>query len=61
MPLYEIEWFDCDVLFEERLSLAPLDEAVVEFTICYTPRVKKVINAPPYSSAEGAPIHPALK
>ncbi len=46
MPIYEIEWFDCDVLFEERLSLAPLDEAVVECTICYTPRVKKVINAP---------------
>ena len=48
MPNYEFECPDCDVLFEERLSLAQLDEVVVERPICYTPRVKKVISAPTF-------------
>ena len=48
MPIYEFECSDCDVLFEERLSLAQLDEVVVECPICYTPRVKKVLSAPTF-------------
>ena len=46
MPIYEFECPDCDILFEERLSFAQLDEVVVECPICYTPRVEKVISAP---------------
>ena len=30
MPIYEFECPDCDILFEERLSLAQLDEVVVD-------------------------------
>ena len=48
MPIYEFECPDCDILFEERLPLAQLDEVVVECPICYTPRVKKVISAPSF-------------
>ena len=48
MPIYEFECPDCDILFEERLPLAQLDEVVVECPICYTPRVKKVISAPTF-------------
>ena len=48
MPIYEFECPDCDILFEERLSLAELDEVVVECPICYTPRVKKVVSAPTF-------------
>ena len=61
MPIYEFECPDCDIFFEEQLSIAQLDKVVVKCSICYTPRVKKVISDPPFSSAEGAPIHPALK
>ena len=53
MPIYEFECPDCDVLFEERLSLTQLDEVVVECPICYTPRVKKVINAPTFLLSRG--------
>ena len=48
MSIYEFECPDCDILFEERLSLAQLDEVVVECPICYTPHVKKVISAPTF-------------
>ena len=53
MPIYEFECPDCDVLFEERLSLAQLDEVVVECPICYAPRVKKVISAPTFLISRG--------
>ena len=53
MPIYEFECPDCDILFEERLSLAQLDEVVVECPICYTPRVKKVVNAPAFLISRG--------
>ena len=55
MPIYEFECPDCDVLFEERLSLEQLDEVVVECPICYTPRVKKVICAPTFLISRGRP------
>ena len=53
MPIYEFECPDCDILFEERLSLAQLDEVVVECPICYTPRVKKVVSAPTFLISRG--------
>ena len=53
MPIYEFECPDCDILFEERLPLAQLDEVVVECPICYTPRVKKVISAPTFLISRG--------
>ena len=53
MPIYEFECPDCDILFEERLSLAQLDEVVVECPICYTPRVEKVISAPTFLISRG--------
>ena len=64
MPIYEFECPDCDVLFEERLSLAQLDEVVVECPICYTSRVKKVISASTFlisrgrSNPSGAEVDP---
>ena len=61
MPIYEFECPDCDILFEEQLPLAQLDEVVIECPICYTPRVKRSLVPPPFSSAGGTPIHPALK
>ena len=53
MPIYEFECPDCDILFEERLPLAQLDEVVVECPICYTPRVKKVVSAPTFLISRG--------
>ena len=53
MPIYEFECPDCDILFEERLSVAQLDEVVVECPICYTPRVEKVISAPTFLISRG--------
>lgn len=53
MPIYEFECPDCDILFEEQLPLAQLDEVVVECPICYTPRVKKVISAPTLLISQG--------
>ena len=53
MSIYEFECPDCDILFEERLSLAQLDEVVVECPICYTPHVKKVISAPTFFISRG--------
>ena len=53
MPIYEFECPDCDILFEERLSLAQLDKVVVECPICYTPRVKKVVSAPTFLISRG--------
>ena len=53
MPIYEFECPDCDILFEERLSLVQLDEVVVECPICYTPRVEKVISAPTFLISRG--------
>ena len=53
MPIYEFECPDCDILFEERLSFAQLDEVVVECPICYTPRVEKVISAPTFLISRG--------
>ncbi len=53
MSIYEFECPDCDILFEERLSLAQLDEVVVECPICYTPHVKKVISAPTFFIGRG--------
>ena len=53
MPIYEFECPDCDILFEEQLPLAQLDEVVVECPICYTPRVKKVISAPTFLISQG--------
>ena len=53
MPTYEFECPDCDILFEERLSPAQLDEVVVECPICYTPRVEKVISAPTFVTSRG--------
>ena len=53
MPTYEFECPDCDILFEERLSPAQLDEVVVECPICYTPRVKKVISDPTFLISRG--------
>jgi putative FmdB family regulatory protein len=53
MSIYEFECPDCDILFEERLSPAQLDEVVVECPICYTPHVKKVISAPTFFISRG--------
>ena len=53
MPIYEFECPNCDILFEEQLSLAQLDEVVVECPICYTPRVEKVISAPTFLISRG--------
>ena len=53
MPIYEFECPDCDIFFEEQLSIAQLDEVVVKCSICYTPRVKKVISAPTFLVSRG--------
>ena len=53
MPIYEFECPDRDIFFEERLSLAQLDDVVVECPICYTPRVKKVISASTFLVSRG--------
>ena len=53
MPIYEFDCPDCDILFEERLSLSQLDEVVVKCPTCYTPRVKKVISAPTFLVSRG--------
>ena len=53
MPIYEFERPDSDIFFEERLSLSQLDEVVVKCSICYTPRVKKVISAPTFLVSRG--------
>ena len=61
MPIYEFECPDCDIFFEERLSLSQLDEVVVKSPPAIRLVSKRSLVPPPFSSAEGAPIHPALK
>ena len=61
MPIYEFECPDCDIFFEEQLSLAQLDEVVVKCPSAIRLVSKRSLVPPPFSSGEGAPILPALK
>ena len=45
MPRYDFECSDCDVVFEEKVSLAELDKAV-ECPLCQSMDTKKSIGIP---------------
>lgn len=45
MPRYDFECFDCDVVFEEKVSLTELDKTV-ECPLCQSMNTKKTIGLP---------------